>query len=193
MRSGAHIARLDTGRVCLRGSGAHKGQARVSEAFHGFSGQAFSLRGEKGRFVLPPAFRNAVKASSEGRVLCLTAHDRWDCLIGFGLSRQAEFEALLDREEESAYKFGRDFDRETRAIQLNSFAQMPFDDSGRFIMPDYLQGLGEIEDQLFFQGGGTFFTVWNPAKLYEMGKDMAVSKAACRALEKEASGKGKKK
>lgn len=171
----------------------------MPEAFQGYFGQAFTLlnvSGVKGRHVLPPAFRNPVKASSGGNVLCLTAHDRWDCLVGFGLSRQAEFEALLDREEESAHKFGRDFDRDTRAIQLHSFAQMPFDDSGRFIMPDYLQELGFISDRLFFQGAGAFFTVWNPAKLYEMGKDMAVPKAACRALEKEAtsgSGKGKKK
>ena len=165
----------------------------MSETFQGYSGQAFSLRSEKGRFTLPPAFRNAVKASSEGKTLCLTTHDKWDCLVGFGLSRKAEVEALLDREEEAAYKFGREFDRDIRSIQLTNFETMPFDDSGRFIMPEFLRGLGEIDDALFFQGVGPFFTVWNPARLYEMGPEMAMPKAACRALEKEARAKGKKK
>ena len=165
----------------------------VSEAFQGYSGQAFSLRSEKGRFTLPPAFRNAVKASTEDRRLCLTKHEKWDCLVGFGTKRVEDFEGILDREEESAYKFGRDFDRDTRAIQLNSFETMPFDDSGRFIMPEFLRDIGEIEDALFFQGGGRFFTVWNPARLYEMGPEMAMPKAACRALEKDAREKGKKK
>tara|TARA_B100000678_G_scaffold72030_1_gene59130 strand:+ start:223 stop:720 length:498 start_codon:yes stop_codon:yes gene_type:complete len=165
----------------------------VSDTFQGYSGQAFSLRSEKGRFTLPPAFRNAVKLSTVDRKLCLTKHDKWDCLVGFGMNRVDDFEAILDREEESAYKFGRDFDRDTRAMQLHSFETMPFDDSGRFIMPEFVKDLGQIDDALFFQGAGRFFTVWNPAKLYEMGQDMAMPKAACRALEKEARAKGKKK
>lgn len=165
----------------------------MSEAFEGYSGQAFSLRSEKGRFTLPPAFRNAVKASSEGKTLCLTTHDKWDCLVGFGLSRKAEVEALLDREEEAAYKFGREFDRDIRSIQLTNFETMPFDDSGRFIMPEFLRGLGGIDDAVFFLSAGRVFTLWNPAKLYEMGHEFAMPKAACRALEEEARAKGKKK
>ena len=50
--------------------------------FTGFSGQAFSLLGEKGRYVLPPAFRNLVKESSDGRTLCIDRHPRLDCLTG---------------------------------------------------------------------------------------------------------------
>ena len=161
MRTGG-VQRAPQGREDLSfGLDAHRGRAEVSEAFQGYSGQAFSLRSEKGRFTLPPAFRNAVKLSTEDRTLCLTAHERWPCLVGFGTERVKEFEAILDREEESAFKFGRDFDRDTRAIQLNSFATMPFDDSGRFIMPEHIRNLGKIGDELFFQGGGRFFTVWN--------------------------------
>ena len=78
----------------------------MSEVFQGFSGQAFSLRSEKGRFTLPPAFRNAVKLSTVDRKLCLTKHDKWDCLVGFGMNRVEDFETILDREEEAAYKFG---------------------------------------------------------------------------------------
>ena len=159
-------------------------------AFAGYSGQAYAPAGDKSRYVLPPLFRKAVKESSEGRVLCLAKHDRWNCLVGFGLSRKPELEAQLDREEETAIRMGRDFDRETRSSQLNGFVELPFDDSGRFVMPEYLRTLANVSGGLFVQGGGRFFTLWNPAELAKMGDDWAAAKAACEALV-DAAGAGK--
>lgn len=150
--------------------------------FAGFSGQAYSPAGDKGRFVLPPLFRKAVRDSSDGRVLCLVKHERWNCLTGFGLSRKLELEAQLDREEEMSIRLNRDFDRDTRASQLFSFIEVPFDDSGRFVMPDHLRSLANIGDGLYFQGAGRFFTMWNPASLQEMGADWDAAKAACANL-----------
>lgn len=150
--------------------------------FAGFSGQAYSPAGDKGRFVLPPLFRKAVRDSSDGRVLCLAKHDRWNCLSGFGLSRKLELEAQLDREEEMSIRLNREFDRDTRASQLFSFIEVPFDDSGRFVMPEHLRTLAGIDDGLYFQGGGRFFTMWNPAALNEMGSDWDAAKAACANL-----------
>lgn len=165
----------------------------MEQGFTGYSGQAYSPAGDKGRFVLPPLFRKAVKESSGGRILCLTKHDRWQCLVGFGLSRKLQFEKQLEREQEIAFKYDREFDWETRSAQLNGFAEVPFDDSGRFVMPDYLRKLGHIDQGLYFQGGGAFFTIWNPAQLAQMGDDWIAAKAACEALVEEASAKAKKK
>ena len=161
--------------------------------FGGYSGQAWSPAGDKGRYVLPPLFRKAVRDSSDGRVLCLAKHDRWNCLTGFGLSRKLELEDQLDREEDRALARGVDFDREVRSSQLNGFVELPFDDSGRFVMPEYLRDLANIGDGLFFQGGGRFFTLWNPAELMRMSDDWAAAKAACAALVAEAEAKGKKR
>lgn len=157
-----------------------------------YSGQGFSLRGEKGRFVLPPAFRKPVAESSDGKILCLIKHERWNCLTGFGLSRRAELDALIEREEERAIRMGRDFDPDLRRIQLFGFSEIPFDTSGRFIMPEHLVGLGRLVDGVFFQGAGSFFTLWNPEELYQMGEGWEGAQAACRALAAEAGGKGKK-
>lgn len=159
--------------------------------FAGYSGQAYSPAGDKGRFVLPPLFRKAVKDSSDGRVLCLMKHPTWNCLVGFGLSRKEELEAQLDREEDRATALNKDFDRDTRASQLFGFQEMPFDDSGRFVMPDHLRSLANIEDGLFFQGGGRFFTLWNPAELAKMGDDWAGAKAACGSFLSDMQGKKK--
>ena len=52
---------------------------------------------------------------------------------------------------------------------------------------------GKIEDGLYFQGGGRFFTLWNPAELAQMGDDWAGAKAACDSFLADAkakSGKG---
>ncbi|MDT8280581.1 MAG: KH domain-containing protein, partial [Erythrobacter sp.] len=95
-------------------------------AFGGYSGQAYSPSGDKGRFVLPPAFRKAVKESSGGnRILCLAAHDRFDCLIGFGLSRTDKLNQQLERESQEIMinameRFANDcaYERTTSTIPL---------------------------------------------------------------------------
>lgn len=161
-------------------------------SFGGYSGQAYSPAGDKSRFVLPPLFRKAVKESSGGRVLCLSKHDRWNCLIGFGLSRKAELEDQLDREEERALRLGRDdFDRDLRANLLFGFVELPFDDSGRFVMPDHLRTLGRVDDGLYFQGAGRFFTIWNPDELAAMGSEWESAQAACANLLADAKAKKK--
>ncbi len=171
-----------------------RGIGEVSGAdFGGYSGQAYSPAGDKGRFVLPPLFRKAVKESSDSRILCLAKHNRWNCLTGFGLSRRLELDAQLDREEEMSFRADRSFDRDTRASQLFGFVELPFDDSGRFVMPEHLRALGMIDDGLYFNGAGRFFTIWNPDELAKMDDDWASAKAACLSLVNESQSKGRGK
>lgn len=159
-----------------------------------YSGQGFSLLGEKGRFVLPPDFRKAVRDSGHGeRVLCLSTHPRWKCLVGFGLSREQEFQAELDREERIALERGLDFDRDQRSTQLYGFAKVPFDDSGRFVLPERYFRLGGLANAAFFQGGGKFFTIWNPEELARMGTGWEDAQEACAEfVAQAASGKARK-
>jgi len=161
--------------------------------FGGYNGQAYSPAGDKGRFVLPPQFRSAVKESSRGRMLCLVKHQKLNCLVGFGQSRHAEMEAQLDREEEMSLRLSREFDRDTRASQLFGYITIPFDDSGRFVMPDHIRALANIDDGLFFNGAGRFFTVWNPAELAKMDDEWIGAKAACDSLVTEAKAKARGK
>lgn len=160
-----------------------------------YSGQGFSLLRDKKRFVLPNTLRPSVRASSEKDVLCLAKHPEWKCLVGFGLSRVDDFERQLDQEEERADRAGRPYNRDKRAMQLYSFQQVPFDGSGRFVLPDALMGLANIEDQLFFQGVGRFITIWNPDELYALSDDpdMEAIIATCRSLADAEIAKAKKK
>ncbi len=166
----------------------------AARSVSGYSGQGFSPRGEKGRYVLPPAFRNAIAPGKDDeRILCLGKHDRWDCLVGFGLSRTAMFEAQLDREEDNAVRLGKEFDREQRSTQLWTFSEIPFDASGRFVMPDHLGELCGIGEGICFLGGGQFFTLWAPKRLYAMDAGWEGQQAVCRKLEADAAAKGKRK
>lgn len=160
---------------------------------NGYGGQGFSLRGEKGRFVLPPTFRNAIFEGSGSRVLCLVKHDRWPCLAAFGPDRPASFEDLLDREEEKAIRLGQHYDRELRSLQLWSFTEIPFDASGRFVMPDTMSELGRIDERIYFQGIGAFFTLWNPDLLETMGPGFEGAQAFCRKAVADAEARGGRK
>jgi MraZ protein len=165
----------------------------VADRPNGYSGQGFSLRGEKNRLALPSAFRKAVTDSSGGeRVLCIAKHDRWKCLTGFGLSRTERFEEYLDREEERATRLSKEYDRDLRSMQLWGFEQIPFDSSGRFVLPDHLAELGNLRDEVFFHGAGEFFTLWSPAELDAMGEGWEGPQAACRKLAADTV-KGRKK
>ncbi|WP_347303272.1 division/cell wall cluster transcriptional repressor MraZ [Croceibacterium sp. TMG7-5b_MA50] len=157
----------------------------------GYSGQGFSLRGEKGRLVLPPDFRNAFADAGDDRILCLTKHDRWNCLIGFGLSRTQTFEDQLLREEERALRLGQEFDYDMRAQQLWGFTKLPFDSSGRFVLPEHLAELGRLKEAVYFNGGGSYFALWSPDELYAMPKGFETAQANCRQLEADARGKRK--
>ncbi len=153
-----------------------------------YRSQGFSLQREKNRFVLPPQIRNTVKASSGNTtVLCLVKHDRWPCLTGFGLSRVDEFEAELDKDERRAIEFGKNFDRELKAMQLYGYSTVPFDGSGRFVLPDHLATLAGIGKQIFLNGLGPYFTIWAPEELAKMGEGWEGLQASCAMLARDAA------
>ena len=164
----------------------------MAKAPAGYRGQGFSPRGDKGRYVLPPAFRNAIAPGErDPRTLCLAKHDRWNCLTGFDIARTETFEAQLDREQDSAISLKKEFDRDLRSTQLWSFIDVPFDASGRFVLPDHLAELCGIDDGICFLGGSPFFTLWAPEQLYAAGEAWAGQQALCRKLEADAKGKRK--
>jgi MraZ protein len=160
----------------------------------GYSGQAFSPAGDKGRFVLPPDFRNAIKDKSDGaKTLCLARHHKWPCLVGFDLGYESQLEDQLAYEEEMAVRAGEPFDRDKRRMSLFSFRQVPFDDSGRFIMPEALRKRAKIESGLYFNGMGKFFTIWAPEMLRELGEEFEDVLMDCEDAMAEAEAKSRKR
>ncbi len=149
-----------------------------------YSGQGFSPKGDKERFVLPANFRKVVTDSSGGRNVMLVAkHHTWDCLVGFGESRRAGLLAEIDRDYELAIGAGQAFDRDMRYFQLFDCAEIAFDNSGRFVIPAHLKSLVGIDQAIYIQGSGPFFTLWSPDMLTEQrGPQWASAQAACKSL-----------
>jgi len=159
-----------------------------------YSGFGFSLRGEKNRFVLPPSFRNTIFGASGTRTLCLVQNKDPRCLTGFGLDRTDDFEAQVEREEEAALRLGKEFDRDLREMQLWSFQEVPFDASGRFVLPEALCGLVGITDSIAFLGGARSFMLWAPEELYKLDPaDVGQQQAMCRQQQAEALARAKRK
>jgi len=168
-----------------------------------YNGQGFSLKGEKDRFVLPPDFRKALRdsgteptADGTGLVrkeLCLQLHPDFPCLIAFGLGREAELDAQLDKEEDNALRRGAPFNRQVRSSQLFGFLKVPFDDSGRFVLPPRFVKGAQIADQLYFQGAGPEFLIFNPAELMKLDPaDWRHAQLACEDLAEQALAKVRK-
>lgn len=163
-------------------------------AYSGYNGEAFSPAGDKGRFVLPPEFRNKIKETSgDDKTLCLARHHEWPCLVGFGSGYENQLEAQLAHEEEMAVRAKQPFDRERRRLSLFRYRKVPFDDSGRFIMPEALRRRAKIESGLYFSGMGTYFTIWAPEMLRELGEDFEDLLLDCEDAIAEAEAKSRKR
>jgi len=165
----------------------------VEQQAASYNGMEFALRGDKKRFVLPSAFRKDVVTSSGGeRILCLAQHHKYRCITGFGLSRRKSFDSLIASEAARQTALGQDFDIDAYTHVLNSFTPVPFDPSGRFVVPDYLMEICNVDTELSLNGAGDHFTLWAPEELYAMGPMFDGAKAACR-LKRAAALAAKKK
>lgn len=170
------------------------GGQRVAGVPSKYWGNGISPRGDKGRFVLPTDFRGAVLAASDNvPILCLDFHHKYPCLVGFGLSRADGFADQILHEERVALERGEPFDRDERASQLGGFVRTRFDESGRFILPDYLGDEIKAGDALYFHGGDSQFTIWAPDVLFTMGDGWRSAKATCRSLINSGAAKGRRK
>ena len=140
---------------------------------YAYSGSAISAIDDKGRLSVPAFLRKNLVESSDGRTLCLGTHEKWDCLVGFGLSR---------KDAAGARKF-------------SSLQDLSFDASGRFILPPQLREIGNLEGNVLFHGIGTTFCLWNPQTLLDTTDDVPVDRRLVEHHLKEAGQKsgGKQK
>lgn len=145
-----------------------------------FTGHALNAIDAKGRVAIPAGLRQAVEANGDGRNLIIAKHDTDPCLIGYDRGWSALLHARLSRSEDRAADSGRDYDRHNanrRAFGL--VEDVPFDASGRFILPPMLRDRAQLTDLALFLGTGDTFEVWNPRILIETpGMDEEIKEVA---------------
>ena len=133
--------------------------------FRGYGLQAID---GKGRVAIPAPLRAVIERNSGDRVLVMATHEADPCLSGYDRNWSDLLRARIDRDESRALNADRPVDRHNIARRaFGIIDEVPFDASGRFILPAYFRDKGQLTDLAFFLGTGDVFEIWNPQVLLD--------------------------
>lgn len=146
-----------------------------------FRGHALQGIDAKGRVGIPAPLRATIERNAGDRVLLLGVNETDGSLTGADTGQSQLDYARIERERERALE-------QDRAPRLSSSPlvafgiteELPFDASGRFIVPSFFRDEAGLEDWAFFIGKGDHFEIWNPQRLID-GNTEAIVQRAVRA------------
>lgn len=145
-----------------------------------FRGYALQAIDGKGRVALPAPMRVIVERQAGERALLLSDDPVRGCLRAADNGWSDRLYDRLAAEAESARAAGREVDyEEVGANAFGHFDEVPFDQSGRFILPPFLRGKGGLTDLAFFWGAGDTIEVWDPRTLLADPDASAAKKERC--------------
>ena len=148
MRAAAERAAL-----CLRG-------VLEVERENLFRGSALNAIDAKGRLSVPAFIRQKIERRSDEKILVLSPHPQFDCLVGYDTNHSAVMQ------EKAEKRLGENPDPlaelEMQAGLFAGTVDLPYDASGRIILPNRLKKRAEIGELAMFIGMGGEFQVWNP-------------------------------
>jgi MraZ protein len=134
---------------------------------HLFQGSAVNAVDAKGRVSIPAFLRGVIERRGDARTIVLAKHEAFACLSAYDPAyaalKHAKLERLLEKEETSA-----EAQLEYQQRNLMAFAateEVPYDSSGRIVLPPMMRRKGSIEELALFLGAGETFQIWNPALL----------------------------
>jgi MraZ protein len=153
------------------------------EIEHFFSGSALNAVDAKGRLSVPANVRSIIERRSEARAIMIGPHEADPCLVAYdrnyGRYLFLENERLRLKEEADA--------RTASSRNRRTFAtaeEVPYDPSGRIILPRLVRTKGRIEELALFVGAGATVEIWNPKLALESGDDRLRELAAYHLEEK---------
>ena len=131
---------------------------------HLFQGSALNAVDAKGRVSVPAFLRGVVERRGDARSIVLAKHQSFPCLSAYDPAyaalMHAKLERLLEKEETNAKA-----QLEYQQRNLMAFAateEVPYDSSGRIVLPPMMRRNGKIEELALFLGAGETFQIWNP-------------------------------
>ena len=148
-----------------------------------FKGYALQGIDGKGRVALPAPVRQIVETSKGERMLLLSDDDKRDCLRAADQNWADRLYDRLSDDADRALNAGQTIDREDiAAAAFGRFDEVPFDASGRFILPPFLRKKADLSDLAFFWGAGDTVEIWNPRTLMADANADAAKKERCAWL-----------
>ncbi len=149
-----------------------------------FRGHALQGIDAKGRVGIPAPLRATIERNSGEKLLLLGVNEADGSLTGADANQSQLDYARIEREQERALEQ----DRAPRlaASPLVTFGiteELPFDASGRFILPPFFRDEAGLAEWAFFIGKGDHFEIWNPQRLIDGNAEAIVQRAvrACLA------------
>lgn len=156
------------------------------ELEHLFNGSALNAVDAKGRLSVPAFIRGVVERRSDAKAVILGAHEVDPCLTaydrGYGRHLAAEIERRRLNEEAAGGDAQAHYARARRTFGVTE--DVPYDTSGRIILPPMMRRKGQIEDLALFVGVGGTFEIWNPYLALKSGDEDLRDLAAYRLEEK---------
>ena len=157
---------------------------------HLFQGSALNAVDAKGRVSVPAFLRAVIERRGDARSIVLAKHDAFPALSAYDPAyaalKHSKIERLLEKQEtDPAAEL--DYARRTM-MAFGATEEVPYDSSGRIIVPPMMRTKGQLGDLALFIGVGETFQIWNP-KLFladpnipEDMKDIARFRIAERGL-----------
>ena len=131
---------------------------------HLFQGSALNAVDAKGRVSVPSFLRSVIERRGDSHTIVLAKHDAFPCLSAYDPAyaalKHSKLERLLEKEETNAQA-----QLEYQQRNLMAFAateEVPYDSSGRIVLPPMMRRKGQIDDLALFLGTGETFQIWNP-------------------------------
>ncbi|HEX8192203.1 MAG TPA: division/cell wall cluster transcriptional repressor MraZ [Allosphingosinicella sp.] len=157
------------------------------ELEHLFNGSALNAVDGKGRLSIPAFIRGVVERRSDAKAIIIGAHEVDPCLTAYdrGYARHLHVENERRRLLEESQGSAGDPSHYRRARRTFGLTEdVPYDPSGRIILPTMMRRKGRIEDLALFVGVGGTFEIWNPYLALEHGDEDLKELAAYRLEEK---------
>ena len=151
-------------RVSVNGETLRCEQGVVVALEHLFQGSALNAVDAKGRVSVPAFLRSVIERRGDAKTIVLAKHESFPCLSAYDPAyaalKHTKLERLLEKEETNP-----DAQLEYQQRNLMAFAateEVPYDSSGRIVLPPMMRRKGQIEDLALFLGTGETFQIWNP-------------------------------
>jgi MraZ protein len=151
-----------------------------------YNGHTLNAIDAKGRVVIPAGIRQVIEQNGNGRLLVIGKHNVDPCLIAYDSGWAAHLHALRARRDDLQFeKSGTDPSSNPNRRAFGMTEPVPFDPSGRFILPGFYRNKGQLDDLAFFLGTGDMFEIWNPRVLIDTpGIDEEIKEVAAYELQR---------
>jgi MraZ protein len=129
-----------------------------------FQGSALNAVDAKGRLSVPAFVRNVIERRSDERAIVIGAHEVSPCLTAYGRNYARNLWSDIERRRLADEGRGTGLeDHYARARRMFGMTEdVPYDTSGRIILPPMMRRKGRIEDLALFVGVGGIVEMWNP-------------------------------